>query len=161
MTCSGRSISNLACTSGIPQISMPLPIRAGRYIKIFSETNWAKSLSGVTIKVLKPSFSACLARVPMMSSASKPAISTTGIFILRSISWIKGTAILMASGVSSRLALYSPKSSVRETDPPLSKQTAKWSGRSFLITSKREFMNPKMAEVSIPLELIRGFFIKA
>ena len=81
ITCSGRSISNLACTSGIPQISIPLPILAGRYMNIFSETSCAKSLSGVTIKVLKPSFSACLARVPMMSSASKPAFSITGICI--------------------------------------------------------------------------------
>jgi hypothetical protein len=39
-----------AKTSGIPQISIPLPIRAGLYMKIFSETNCAKSLSGVTMK---------------------------------------------------------------------------------------------------------------
>ena len=52
ITCNGCSISNLACTSGIPQISISFPILAGRYIKIFSETNCAKSLSGVTIKTL-------------------------------------------------------------------------------------------------------------
>ena len=50
ITCSGRSISNRFNTSGIPQISISLPIRAGLYIKIFSETSCAKSLSGVTIK---------------------------------------------------------------------------------------------------------------
>ena len=52
ITWSGCSISNFSNTSGTPQISIPLPIRAGLYIKIFSETSCAKSLSGVTIKTL-------------------------------------------------------------------------------------------------------------
>ena len=49
MTCSGSWTSNFCCTSGMPQISMPLPMRAGRYMNIFSDTNCAKSLSGVTM----------------------------------------------------------------------------------------------------------------
>ena len=81
ITCSGLSISNLAKTSGIPHISMSFPIRAGLYMKIFSETNCAKSLSGVTIKTLKFSFSACLAKVPIKSSASNPAFSMIGMCI--------------------------------------------------------------------------------
>ena len=70
ITCSGSLISNLFFTSSTPQISIPLPNRAGLYKKIFSETNCAKSLSGVTMYVIKPSFSACFATVPITSSAS-------------------------------------------------------------------------------------------
>ena len=51
ITCSGVSTSNFFCTSGIPQTSYPPPNELGLYIKIFSETNCAKSLSGVTINV--------------------------------------------------------------------------------------------------------------
>ena len=67
----------------------------------------------------------------------------------------------MASGVASRLALYSGKASFLATLPPLSKHTARWSGRSLFITSNNEFIKPIIAEVSNPLELILGFFIKA
>ena len=49
MTCIGSLTSNFFWTSGIPHISIPLPILAGLYINMCSETNWAKSLSGVTI----------------------------------------------------------------------------------------------------------------
>ena len=59
----------------MPIISTSLPIRAGRYINMFLETNWAKSLSGVTMNTLKSFFSAFLAKVPIMSSASYPSIS--------------------------------------------------------------------------------------
>ena len=72
-----------------------------------------------------------------------------------------GIAIFIASGVASRLALYSGKASFLATLPPLSKQTAKWSGRSRFMTSKREFIKPIIAEVSKSLELILGFLIKA
>ena len=81
ITCSGYSTPNFSCTSGIPHISGPLPFLAGRYIKIFSDTNWAKSLSEVTINTLKSSFSACFANVPIKSSASIPATSIIGMCI--------------------------------------------------------------------------------
>ena len=77
------------------------------------------------------------------------------------ISWMYGIAIFIASGVASLLALYSGKASFLSLLPPLSKQTAKWSGRSRFITSKSEFIKPIIAEVSKPLELILGFLIKA
>ena len=47
ITCSTCSISHLAQTSFTPKISISLPIRAGLYIFIFSDTSCAKSLSGV------------------------------------------------------------------------------------------------------------------
>ena len=67
----------------------------------------------------------------------------------------------MPSGVASLFALYSLKISTRSLLPPLSKQTAKWSGRSLFMTSNKELVNPRMAEVSNPLELILGFLINA
>ena len=69
ITCLGSFTSNFSFTSSIPHVSYPPP-NIGRYMKIFSLTSCAKSLSGVTINVLKPFFSAFLAKVPIMSSAS-------------------------------------------------------------------------------------------
>ena len=74
-------------------------------MKIFFETNCAKSLSGVTIKTLYPSFSACFARVPIMSSASNPSFTTVGICIALSSFSMYGIATVIGSGVSSLLAL--------------------------------------------------------
>ena len=102
-----------------------------------------------------------MAKVPIISSASYPAKTTAGIFIAFKILSIIGTAILIASGVSCLLALYSENASVLATLPPLSKQTAKRSGFSLFITSSRELVKPRIAEVSIPFELILGFFINA
>ena len=67
----------------------------------------------------------------------------------------------MGSGVSCLFALYSLNISTLSTDPPKSKATAKLSGFSLLIKSKIEFINPIIALVSIPFELILGFLIKA
>ena len=81
--------------------------------------------------------------------------------MLSKIFLIYGTAILIASGVSCLLALYSLNISFLNLDPPLSKQTDKFLGFSLFIKSNSEFIKPKIAEVSVPLELILGFFIKA
>ncbi|CAI8435727.1 MAG: Uncharacterised protein [Flavobacterium sp. SCGC AAA160-P02] len=99
--------------------------------------------------------------VPIISSASYPSRTTAGIFIAFKIVSMIGTAILIASGVSCLLALYSEKISVLARLPPLSKQTARWSGFSRLITSNKELVNPKIADVSSPFELILGFLINA
>jgi hypothetical protein len=52
-------------------------------MKVCLDMSWAKSLSGVTMKDSKPSASARFTRVPMMSSASKPSISSTGMWKAR------------------------------------------------------------------------------
>ena len=91
---------------------------------MLSDTSWAKSLSGVTIYTLKLFFSASLATVPIISSASYPSFSRIDIFIEFSISLIYGMATNIGSGVLSLLLLYSVNISDLVIDPPLSKATA-------------------------------------
>jgi hypothetical protein len=43
----------------------------------------------------------------------------------------------------------------------VSKATPIWVGLSFFRRSRRTFANPKIAEVFIPLEVIRGFLLNA
>jgi hypothetical protein len=43
----------------------------------------------------------------------------------------------------------------------VSNTTARWEGFCFLITSTRELVKPKIADVSSPLEFMRGFLAKA
>ena len=84
------------------------------------------------MKVVKPSFSAFFARVPITSSASNPGTPRAGILNASKILWIKGTASLIASGVASRFALYSGKISCRSVGSGRSKQTAICVGFSLL-----------------------------
>ena len=121
----GFFTSNLFFTSSTPQISIPFPNLAGLYRKVESVTNWAKSLSGVTIYVNSPSFSAFFATVPMISSASYPLSSSILIPNCVKISWIIGTESRIGSGVESLFALYSSNISILSLDPPLSKTTEK------------------------------------
>ena len=72
-----------------------------------------------------------------------------------------GMAYRIASGVSSRLALYSGKISCRKVGSDRSSATAKWVGSCFFCISKSVLRNPKMAETSSPDEVIRGLRIKA
>ena len=72
-----------------------------------------------------------------------------------------GTEFLIASGVSLLLALYSVKSAVLTFSFPTSKTTAKCVGFSLLINSINELVNPKIADVSKPLEVNLGFLIRA
>ena len=77
------------------------------------------------------------------------------------ISFMIGTDKRIASGVSSRCALYCSYASCRKVGPGGSKATPICVGFSFFNTSSNVFTKPKIAEVLKPLELIRGFLIKA
>ena len=79
MTCSGRSISQLVSIVGRSMISWSEPFRPGFHMQVVAEMSCAKSLSGVTMNDSNPSGSARFTKVPMMSSASKPSSSNTGI----------------------------------------------------------------------------------
>ena len=72
-----------------------------------------------------------------------------------------GKAIVISSGCASRLALYSGKAICLKVGPLKSNATAKCVGFSLLIISQRVLINPEMAEVLSPLELIKGLAIKA
>ncbi len=111
--------------------------------------------------VATPACPALVASVPMTSSASYPGISSMGIRMALSISFIIGTDFLMSSGQASRCALYSGYASWRNVGPAGSKATPMWVGFSFVITSLTVLTNPITAEVLSPFELIRGFFMKA
>ena len=69
--------------------------------------------------------------------------------------------VLKFRGVSLLLALYSVKSAVLTFSFPTSKTTAKCVGFSLLINSINELVNPKIADVSKPLEVNLGFLIRA
>ena len=71
-----------------------------------------------------------------------------------------GTDNLMSSGVSSRCALYSGNASFRNVFP-WSKATPIYVGFSFVKISLSVLTNPIIADVFIPLELIRGFLMNA
>ena len=76
-------------------------------------------------------------------------------------SFITGTDSLITSGVSSRCALYASYAWCLNVGPLGSKAIPMCVGFSFLRTSSRVFMKPKMADVLNPFELILGFFINA
>ena len=118
-------------------------------------------MSGVSIYVLMPVLPLFCARVPITSSASKPAASSIGIFIAARMSFMMGTEAWMSSGVASRCALYSGNASERNVGPWGSKATPRCVGLSLAITSWSVLQKPSTAEVFCPFEFILGFFIKA
>ena len=67
----------------------------------------------------------------------------------------------MASGVSSRCALYSGYASCLNVGPEGSKATPRCVGCSFCRTSSNVFTKPIIADVFIPLEFILGFLMNA
>ena len=151
ITCSTLSTSKRSQISFGPHISAGLPPLPGRNIFDLSVTNCPKSLSGVIINVLKPSFSAIFAKVPIVSSASKPATSIIGILNAAIISLIGCTIEIIPSGVSSRCALYSGNSSFLPVEPPGgSKTTAMCVGFSFFKISINELVKPNAADVFCP-----------
>ena len=105
MTCSARSISQFASMSGRSITSWSDPLRPGFHMQVDSEMSCAKSLSGVTMNDSNPSRSARFTSVPMMSSASKPSNTNTGMWKARHRSFTCGIAAASSSGISSRCAL--------------------------------------------------------
>ena len=102
-----------------------------------------------------------MARVPITSSASKPVIPYTSILNPLINSTIMGIDFLKSSGISSRFALYDSNSICLCVGPSTSKTTAMWLGFSLFKISNKVFVNPKIAEVLNPFELIRGLLLKA
>lgn len=84
----------------------------------------------MTISTSKPSASAWVASVAMMSSASKPSTANRETCIASRTSPISSTWPLNSSGVLERLALYSVNSSERQVLRDTSKATAKCVGAS-------------------------------
>ena len=78
ITCKGLSTSNFSHTSFTPSTSSGFPMRPGLYHRIFSVTNWERSLSGDMMNTVNPSFSAFCANVPITSSASYPSHTSSG-----------------------------------------------------------------------------------
>ena len=106
MTCDTRSMSHCSRMVGTSRSSTSEPFLPGFHMVVVGLTSWAKSLSGVTMKVWnEPSSSACLAMVPMMSSASKPGISMTGMLKAFRMRLTCGMAKARSSGMASRWAL--------------------------------------------------------
>ena len=105
MTCAGRSISQFLSMVGRSMISWSEPLRPGFHMQVLSEMSCAKSLSGVTMNDSNSSCSARFTSVPMMSSASKPSTSSTGIPNARQSAFTCGIAAASSSGISSRCAL--------------------------------------------------------
>ena len=118
-------------------------------------------MSGVTIYTSKPSPAERRAIDPITSSASKPGIISTGIFIARTISDSGSSASMMSCGVSGRLALYSGYISFLNVPPGGSKATARCVGFSRSIISSRYLVKPNNMDVSIPFELTIGRLRKA
>lgn len=84
----------------------------------------------MTMRTSKPSASAWVASVAMMSSASKPSVAKRGAFIASRSSPISSTCPLNSSGVLERFALYSGNSSERQVLRDTSNATAKCVGVS-------------------------------
>ena len=105
MTCSARSISQFLSIVGRSMTSWSEPLRPGFHMQVFSEMSCAKSLSGVTMNDSNSSFSARCTSVPMISSASKPSTSNTGMWKARHRFFTCGIAAANSSGISSRWAL--------------------------------------------------------
>ena len=83
----------------------------------WSLTNCVKSLSPVAITVAQPSRVARTDNVPITSSASTPAMDTTGQPSARTASSITGICNAKSSGIDGRWALYSGYQSSRNVLP--------------------------------------------
>ena len=111
-------------------------------MKVCGETNWPKSLSGVTIQDSNPSASARFTSVPMMSSASKPSqVSNGDVEGLDHAAHVRerGAQVL---GHPSRCALYSGKSTCRCVGASVSKATAICVGCRVLMMSSSVLVKP-------------------
>ncbi len=115
--------------SGVYRVSSETPL-VGYSTVVFSVTSWKESRSPVTISTSKPSASACVASVAMMSSASKPSTANRCTCIASSSSPISSTCPRNSSGVLERFALYSANSCERHVLRETSNATAKCVGAS-------------------------------
>ena len=94
------------------------------------------------MRTSKSSARACVARVPITSSASKPGFSRNGTRSALSTSLISETWPWNSSGDLERLALYSAYSSLRKVARETSKATARWVGCSSRRTLMSIAVNP-------------------
>ena len=115
-----------------------------------SRTSWKKSRSAVTITASSPASLAWIARVPIASSASWPAIRITGIRSTSSTSSMRPSWGRKSVGASARPALYSASSSRRTVGAPMSKATAIRSGCSSPKSLINIDVNPYTAFVTVP-----------
>ena len=125
-----------ACTSTTPSGKTPnfsnTPSRSMRfcfiasYISTPSPTSCIMSLSDEIIVHRPPASRAWRARVAIMSSASKPSISSQAMLKALVASRVSGICGRKSSGIASRLALYWSYMSLRKVWLPLSKITATW-----------------------------------
>ena len=93
-------------------------------------TSCSRSLSAETTTTFRPCSTACRAMVAIVSSASKPGTSTTGIRSASHTLRMYGTCTARSSSIFGRLALYSAYCSWRNVFPGGSKRTATCSGFS-------------------------------
>ena len=107
-----------------------------------SLTSWNESRSPLQISTSKSSVIACVASVPMMSSASKPSFSTNGTRSAESTSLIRDTCPWNSEGDVDRLALYSAYCSERNVCRDTSNATAMWVGCSSRSTLISIAVNP-------------------
>ncbi|OIQ76526.1 hypothetical protein GALL_417950 [mine drainage metagenome] len=96
-----------------------------------------------------------LAKVAMMSSASKPVASIETIFKAASTSLMMSTWPLNSSGVLARLALYSLYRSVRKVCLETSKATARCVGFSSRTKFNSIEVKPYTALVGCPVEVAK------
>jgi len=129
---------------------MDLP---GRLTRIRSFTNCSKSRSPVIIFTPRPFSTAWYAIVPRTSSASAFSFSRRGISKASIISLILSICSFNSSGIFARVALYSGKISLRKV-LPVSKATARYSGFSFSRSRSKTLINPKIAAVGSPFEVL-------
>ena len=100
-TISAGGTPNSAVT---PATSRRLPFMVSMMV-MRSSTSWLRSLSPLDITTRKPWAAAVLASVPMTSSASTPAIASTGQPKRRTTSWMGAICARRSSGMGERLAL--------------------------------------------------------
>ena len=88
-------------------------------------TSCARSLSPVEITVSMPAAAACVASVPITSSASTPSIISSGQPFARTNSCNGSICATRSSGIGGRFALYCGYQSSRNVLPGASNTTAK------------------------------------
>jgi hypothetical protein len=107
-----------------------------------SPTSWKVSRSPVQISTSIPAATACVVRVAMTSSASKPSFSTVRIRSASRTSLTRAIWPENSSGDFDRLAVYSAYSSLRNVCRDTSKATATCVGCSSRRTLMSIDVNP-------------------
>lgn len=118
-----------ATASGVKRVNSLTPLR-GYSTVTSSVTNCSESRSPVTTSTRYPSCSAWVAKVAMMSSASKPGSASTVMPSAPSTSLVMSICPRNSSGVADRPSLYSGYFSLRNVCRDTSNAAATWLGCS-------------------------------